>query len=95
MRRLVTALLAGAAMALSLSIAQAADEGGWIGTWTASAQPAWASDFPVPLGAYTTRVCSVATRLKRMPVSRTRPKKSSCSAARNGRKPTHGFAMGS
>jgi lysophospholipase L1-like esterase len=50
MRRLVTALLAGAAVAFSLTIAQAADEGGWIGTWTASAQPAWASDFPVPLG---------------------------------------------
>jgi lysophospholipase L1-like esterase len=50
MRRIVTALLAGAAMAFSLTIARAADEGGWIGTWTASAQPAWASDFPVPLG---------------------------------------------
>jgi lysophospholipase L1-like esterase len=50
MRRLVTALLAGAAMAFCLTIGQAADEGGWVGTWTASAQPAWGSDFPVPLG---------------------------------------------
>ena len=37
-------------MAFSLVTAQAEDEGGWIGTWTASAQPAWESDFPVPLG---------------------------------------------
>jgi hypothetical protein len=47
MRRLATALLAGAAMAFALQSASAED---WIGTWTASAQPAWSSDFPVPLG---------------------------------------------
>ena len=47
MRRLATALLAGAAMAFALQSASAED---WIGTWTASAQPAWTSDFPVPLG---------------------------------------------
>jgi lysophospholipase L1-like esterase len=32
------------------SPAWAADTGNWIGTWTASAQPVWDSDFPVPLG---------------------------------------------
>ena len=50
MMKFVTAALAGAALAFSLAAAQAEDEGGWIGTWTASAQPAWESDFPVPLG---------------------------------------------
>ena len=30
--------------------AVAADAGNWIGTWTASAQPVWTPDFPVPLG---------------------------------------------
>jgi len=29
---------------------QAADTGNWIGSWTASPQPAWGPDFPVPLG---------------------------------------------
>ena len=43
----MTAFLAGAALTFSLSAANADN---WIGTWTASAQPAWASDFPVPLG---------------------------------------------
>jgi lysophospholipase L1-like esterase len=47
MKRSVTACLAGAALALSLTAANADN---WIGTWTASAQPAWTSDFPVPLG---------------------------------------------
>jgi lysophospholipase L1-like esterase len=47
MRRLATALLAGAAMAFALQSASAED---WIGTWSASVQPAWTSDFPVPLG---------------------------------------------
>jgi len=47
MKKSVTAFLAGAALTFSLSAAYADN---WIGTWTASAQPAWASDFPVPLG---------------------------------------------
>jgi lysophospholipase L1-like esterase len=47
MKRSVTACLAGAALAFSLTAANADN---WIGTWTASAQPAWTSDFPVPLG---------------------------------------------
>jgi lysophospholipase L1-like esterase len=50
MRRTVTAVAAGALMAFSLAAARAADGAGWIGTWTASAQPAWTSDFPLPLG---------------------------------------------
>lgn len=29
---------------------QAADASNWIGSWAASAQPAWGPDFPVPLG---------------------------------------------
>jgi lysophospholipase L1-like esterase len=29
---------------------RAADAGNWIGSWTASPQPAWGPDFPVPLG---------------------------------------------
>jgi hypothetical protein len=28
---------------------KAADAGNWIGAWTASPQPAWGADFPVPL----------------------------------------------
>ena len=47
MKRSVTACLAGAALVFSLTAANAEN---WIGTWTASAQPAWTSDFPVPLG---------------------------------------------
>ena len=44
-----------AAVALSAVIglspaSKAADAGNWIGTWTASPQPAWGPDFPVPLG---------------------------------------------
>jgi lysophospholipase L1-like esterase len=51
MHKRAVAALAGAAMALSLvTFAQADDKTGWIATWTASPQPAWASDFPVPLG---------------------------------------------
>ena len=50
MKKIVTAMLAGAAMAFALATAHAEEGAGWIGTWTASAQPAWASDFPVPLG---------------------------------------------
>src|SRR5262245_25259278 len=50
MMKFVTAALAGAALALSLATADAQDEGGWIGTWTASAQPAWESDFPISHG---------------------------------------------
>jgi lysophospholipase L1-like esterase len=47
MKSLVTALATGAALAFVLTSARA-DE--WIGTWTASMQPAWASDFPFPTG---------------------------------------------
>jgi len=47
MKKLVTPLLAGAAVLTTLASANAED---WIGTWTASAQPAWSSDFPVPIG---------------------------------------------
>ena len=50
MMKFVTAALACAALAFSLVTAQADDEGGWIGTWSASAQPAWDPDFPIPLG---------------------------------------------
>jgi lysophospholipase L1-like esterase len=47
--------LAGFGIALAgvlafVSQAQAADTGNWIGTWTASAQPVWDVDFPVPIG---------------------------------------------
>src|ERR1700741_1388569 len=41
-------VLAGVAM--FASPLQAAEMGNWIGTWTASAQPVWGPDFPVPLG---------------------------------------------
>jgi lysophospholipase L1-like esterase len=33
-----------------VSQVKAADTENWIGTWTASAQPVWDSDFPVPIG---------------------------------------------
>jgi lysophospholipase L1-like esterase len=47
----MTAVLAGAALAAWLTaIASAQDRSEWIGTWTASPQPAWEADFPVPLG---------------------------------------------
>ncbi len=44
--------LAAACLALPAfsSSAIAAETGNWIGTWAASAQPAWDSDFPVGLG---------------------------------------------
>jgi lysophospholipase L1-like esterase len=44
--------LAGAlaGVAMFASPLQAAEMGNWIGTWTASAQPVWGPDFPVPLG---------------------------------------------
>ena len=32
------------------SASRAADAGNWVGSWTASAQPVWTPDFPVPLG---------------------------------------------
>jgi lysophospholipase L1-like esterase len=52
MMKLVTVVMAGAALAASfIGISAAAeDEGDWIGTWTASPQPAWEADFPIPLG---------------------------------------------
>ncbi len=48
-------LAACAAIALAAVVAfsptsQAADAGNWVGSWAASPQPAWAPDFPVPLG---------------------------------------------
>src|SRR5258708_767123 len=43
----LAALAAMTILASPLSAAEAAD---WIGTWTASAQPVWTPDFPVPLG---------------------------------------------
>ncbi|MDQ6434219.1 SGNH/GDSL hydrolase family protein [Mesorhizobium sp. LHD-90] len=50
MKKLMTAVLAGAAFAALLGMAAADDDGDWIATWTASAQPAWEADFAVPLG---------------------------------------------
>jgi hypothetical protein len=50
MKRLMVTVLAGAVVACGVALAQAGAKPGWIGTWTASAQPAWSSDFPVPLG---------------------------------------------
>jgi lysophospholipase L1-like esterase len=50
MNRLMAAVLASAVMVWACALAQAGAKPGWIGTWTASAQPAWRSDFPVPLG---------------------------------------------
>src|SRR4051794_23113481 len=51
MKKLTVAILASAGLAFSTAtFAQAKDTETWIGTWTASAQPAWESDFPVPLG---------------------------------------------
>jgi hypothetical protein len=47
------ALCAAVAIAAGGGVApatQAADAGNWIGAWAASPQPAWAPDFPVPLG---------------------------------------------
>jgi lysophospholipase L1-like esterase len=44
----LAAALAGAV--IFVSPLQAAEAGNWIGTWTASAQPVWPLDFPVPLG---------------------------------------------
>src|SRR5277367_5192608 len=43
--------LAGAlaGVAMFASPLQATEMGNWIGTWTASAQPVWGPDFPVPL----------------------------------------------
>ncbi|MEQ1951329.1 SGNH/GDSL hydrolase family protein [Mesorhizobium sp. CN2-181] len=51
MRKMMTTALAGAALAVSLvGLATAQENDDWIGTWTASAQPAWEADFAVPLG---------------------------------------------
>ncbi|WP_442580670.1 SGNH/GDSL hydrolase family protein [Mesorhizobium sp. ASY16-5R] len=51
MRKMMTAALAGAAFTVSLvGLAAAQEDNDWIGTWTASAQPAWEADFAVPLG---------------------------------------------
>ncbi|MFI0847910.1 SGNH/GDSL hydrolase family protein [Mesorhizobium sp. IMUNJ 23232] len=51
MRKMMTAALAGAAFTASLvGFAAAQEDNDWIGTWTASAQPAWEADFAVPLG---------------------------------------------
>ena len=44
----LAAILAGLLAFGSQSLA--ADNEDWIGTWTASAQPVWDTDFPVPLG---------------------------------------------
>jgi len=52
-RRSWRAACAGTAFAAVIGLSpasQAADAGNWIGTWTASAQPSWAPDFPLPLG---------------------------------------------
>ena len=51
MKNFTAAIVASASLAFSIvTFAQAEDTGKWIGTWTASAQPAWESDFTVPLG---------------------------------------------
>ena len=49
MKTVSAAVLAGAVFLSSFALAQA-EESPWIGTWTASAQPAWEADFPIPLG---------------------------------------------
>ena len=48
-RAACAALALGAVVALTPA-SQAEDAGNWIGSWTASPQPAWGPDFPVPLG---------------------------------------------
>lgn len=50
MHRFLSAAFAAAALSVaSLLPAFADDSTAWIGTWTASPQPAWQADFPVPL----------------------------------------------
>ncbi|XDA99468.1 SGNH/GDSL hydrolase family protein [Sulfitobacter sp. LCG007] len=46
LRRLALA----AAITLAAAAPAFAQDGNWVGTWTASAQPRWDSDFPVPIG---------------------------------------------
>ena len=48
--RAVCAAVAFVAVIASSPASQAADAGNWIGAWTASPQPSWSPDFPVPLG---------------------------------------------
>jgi len=43
--KMVQALALGAALAFTSGAASAED---WVGTWTASVQPVWDADFPVP-----------------------------------------------
>jgi lysophospholipase L1-like esterase len=51
MKRLNWRVRASAALlCVAASAASAAEGGNWIGAWTASAQPVWGPDFPVPLG---------------------------------------------
>jgi len=45
---LAMALMVG--LAVSRALAQPADSGGWIDTWSASPQPVWGPDFFVPVG---------------------------------------------
>jgi lysophospholipase L1-like esterase len=44
------AAVTGALGFCGVSLAADASGGNWVGSWTASAQPVWESDFPVPLG---------------------------------------------
>ncbi len=48
--RIACAAIALAAVVGFSPVSKAADAGNWVGTWTASPQPAWGPDFPVPLG---------------------------------------------
>ncbi len=47
--RATCAAVAFAAVVGIAPASQAADAGNWVGSWTASPQPAWGADFPVPL----------------------------------------------
>lgn len=49
-RSLAPVAIALAGFLTLVSPVTAADAENWIGTWTASAQPVWESDFPVPIG---------------------------------------------
>jgi len=51
MKTVLAAALAGALLASAFTaLANDTESAGWIGTWSASPQPAWEADFPLPLG---------------------------------------------
>ena len=43
------AMAIAAALALSVASVRAAENGNWIGTWSASSQPVWDANFPAPI----------------------------------------------